>query len=92
MNHIFQKNASKFETRIATNYETRNYTPRFRLRCIAFPNIHRYFRLKSVVFNPCTLLYKRGFRYSYSTSTARYSTVLILTDGMRKKLRKYTGK
>ena len=49
------------------------------MRCYAFPYIHRYFRLKSVVFNPCILLYKRGFRYC----TARYSTVLILTDGER---------
>ena len=33
-----------------------------------------------VVFYPCILLYKRGLRDS---GTARYSTVLILTDGVR---------
>ena len=49
------------------------------MRCYAFPYIHRYFRRKSVVCNPCILLYKRGFRYP----TACYSNVLILTDGVR---------
>ena len=35
--------------------EQRNYTPRFRMRCYAFPYIYRDIRLKSVVFNPCIL-------------------------------------
>ena len=71
MNHIFQKNAIEFETR--------NYTPRFLMGCYAFPYIHRYFRLKSVNFNPCTLLRTNG---DSGTRTVRYFTVLTLTDGV----------
>ena len=42
------------------NNETRNYTPRFRMRCYLFPYTYRYFRLKSVVF---LSLHSFWFRY-----------------------------
>ena len=57
-------------------HETRNYTPRFRMRCYAFPYIHRYFRLKSVVILSLQASVQTGI-------PVLYATVLILTDGLR---------
>ena len=71
--HIF----TKFETRI-----TRHETIRHDLLCVSSPTF-----LKSVVFNPCILLYKRGFRYctlQHCPDTDRRCAYILLTAESRR--------
>ena len=79
MSHIFQKNATKFETRI-TRHETIRHDSvcdvmRFRIFTDTFDKNPLFLILAFF----CTNGDSGRFRYC----TARYSTVLILTDGVR---------
>ena len=74
MSHIFQKNATKFETRI-TRHET--------IRHDSVCDVMRFRKFTDTFdYNPLFLILA-FFCTNGDSGTARYSTVLILTDGVR---------